>query len=73
MTNVIDRLPDSPALQLLRSCAPLPAAEALWLAADVIATQIVRGTAAARDLSDAFAAARFRLPLLNWPTPAVTR
>jgi hypothetical protein len=43
---------------------------ALELAADLLATQIARGFQPAIDLSDQFAAAGVRLPLLNWPSAA---
>jgi hypothetical protein len=71
MLNLTDHLPDSPALDLYRAGTRIPHHRALLLAADVVATQIVRGTLAARDLSDRFAEAKVRLPLLNWPTAAL--
>jgi hypothetical protein len=43
----------------------------LELAARCLAIALVRGYAGARELSDLLAAARVRLPLLNWPTSAL--
>jgi hypothetical protein len=58
-------------LRLLATSPRIPADQAMHDGAALLAVQLVRGNPAAIALSDQFADAGVRLPLLNWPKSAL--